>query len=195
MFTVVHNIHLRVNLKFLHVVAFFHTFEKPSLYWMVYLEIGLWLSAPRLHCNVTLLSVLFITRIPPGGPGAPGAWTIIITNQLKVGLLSKEQQDGRLKQCLEKKKSHSHPVFSLVLLLHLSHPLQHKNLIEKPDCIPNPQSRKSDGNDFFRVMNMRQLKRLDSQSGTAFRKQQKSVECQRYISRLTDTSFNTVILH
>ncbi len=54
------------------MVAFFQTsFEKESLYWTVYLEMGLWLSAPRLHCNVTLLSVLFITRTPPGAPGGP----------------------------------------------------------------------------------------------------------------------------
>lgn len=58
---------------FLHVVASFQTSsEKESLYWMVYLEMGLWLSAPRLHCNVTLLSVLSITCTPPGAPGGPG---------------------------------------------------------------------------------------------------------------------------
>ena len=57
-----------------HVVAAFQTSaEKESLYWMVYLEMGLWLSAPRLHCSVTLLSVLFVTRTPPGAPGGPGA--------------------------------------------------------------------------------------------------------------------------
>ena len=61
-----------IILEFLHVVAFFQTFFKNwSLYWMVYLEIGLWLSAPRLHCNVTLLSVLFVIRTPPGAPGGP----------------------------------------------------------------------------------------------------------------------------
>lgn len=59
-------------LKFSHVVAFFQaSFEKESLYSMVYLEMGLWLSAPRLHCNVTLLSVLLITRTPPAAPGGP----------------------------------------------------------------------------------------------------------------------------
>lgn len=56
-----------------HVVAAFQTsVEKESLYWMVYLEMGLWLSAPRLHCSVALLSVLFVTRTPPGAPGGPG---------------------------------------------------------------------------------------------------------------------------
>lgn len=44
---------------------------------MVYLEMGLWLSAPRLHCNVTVLSVLFTTRTPPGAPGGPGVKTRI----------------------------------------------------------------------------------------------------------------------
>lgn len=54
-------------------MAFFHApLEKASLYWMVYLEMGLWLSAPRLHCSVTFFSVLFITRTPPGAPGGPG---------------------------------------------------------------------------------------------------------------------------
>lgn len=46
--------------------------EEESRYWMLYLEMGLPLSAPRLHCSATLLSVLSITRRPPGAPGGPG---------------------------------------------------------------------------------------------------------------------------
>lgn len=55
--------------------------EKESRYWMVYLEMGLWLSAPRLHCSVTLFSVLLITRTPPGAPGGPG----VKSNERQVG--------------------------------------------------------------------------------------------------------------
>lgn len=48
------------------------SFKNSSRYWMVYLEMGLWLSAPRLHCSVTLLSDLSTIRTPPGAPGGPG---------------------------------------------------------------------------------------------------------------------------
>ena len=53
------------------VGASLHSGEKASRYWRVYLEMGLWLSTPWLHCRATLCSFRLTVCRPMGGPGEP----------------------------------------------------------------------------------------------------------------------------
>lgn len=39
----------------------------------VYLAMGLWLSKPRLQLSWTVVSPMFLTTTPPGGPGGPAS--------------------------------------------------------------------------------------------------------------------------
>ena len=58
---------------FLQVTASLHSpAERRSRYWMVYLEIGLWLSLPWLQIRRTAFSRTSSKRTPPGAPGGPG---------------------------------------------------------------------------------------------------------------------------
>lgn len=55
----------------LPVLASFHSSDRKVFDWIVYLEIGLWLSVPRLQVSATAVSLTSSTLIPPGGPGGP----------------------------------------------------------------------------------------------------------------------------
>lgn len=56
---------------FLPVLASFHSSDRKVFDWIVYLEIGLWLSVPRLQVSATAVSLISSILIPPGGPGGP----------------------------------------------------------------------------------------------------------------------------
>lgn len=66
----------------LPVLASFHSSDRKVFDWIVYLEIGLWLSVPRLQVSATAVSLMSSTLIPPGGPGGPGRKkrTVELTN-------------------------------------------------------------------------------------------------------------------
>lgn len=62
------------------VFASFQSSERIVFVWIVYLDIGLWLSEPRLQVSATEVALTSSIRRPPGGPGGPGM-KIWVTNQ------------------------------------------------------------------------------------------------------------------
>lgn len=54
------------------VFASFQSSERIVFVWIVYLDIGLWLSEPRLQVSATEVALMSSIRRPPGGPGGPG---------------------------------------------------------------------------------------------------------------------------
>lgn len=68
----------------LPVLASFQSSERIVLVWMVYLEIGLWLSEPRLQVSATEVALMSSILRPPGGPGGPGMKMRVRTQWVSV---------------------------------------------------------------------------------------------------------------
>lgn len=80
----------------LPVLASFQSSERIVLVWMVYLEIGLWLSEPRLHVRATEVALMSSILRPPGGPGGPGMKMRVRTRWVSVSEVNTHEDTPKL---------------------------------------------------------------------------------------------------